>query len=150
MRDIFGFPELKGLVKPSYWGQRRPVRKLAIRRKRVKKRIRPVTRMILSPRLMRRRKRRFFGRRKLTGIEMEHLRRIAGKHGIERDLFDFKAHIDRTLSYPEAKREITRKIRLIAPSRPRVRSIRTKWGELNVRAELGDPFARRRIIELSR
>lgn len=60
-------------------------------------------------------RRRFFGRKSLTGLEMMHLKNIAKKHGVEKDLFDWKAHIDSSLGYHENKTQIEKKILAIAP-----------------------------------
>jgi hypothetical protein len=42
-------------------------------------------------------------RKKLTGVEIENLKKLADKRGIERDLVDFDAIIDPTLNYHENK-----------------------------------------------
>jgi hypothetical protein len=54
-------------------------------------------------------------RKSLTGIELKHLYNLAPKLGIDKDLFDFHAHIDRTLSYGENKTQLINKIRDISP-----------------------------------
>lgn len=69
---------------------------------------------------LRRRIRKVIERKRLTGVEIENIKRIADKHGIARDLFDWKAHIDRTLSYRENVTQITSKIGSISTPRSEV------------------------------
>lgn len=51
-------------------------------------------------------------RKKLTGIEIENLKRIADKNGVARDQFDFTALIDKSLNFQENKANLEPLIRL--------------------------------------
>lgn len=52
--------------------------------------------------------------RAITPLEIEHLKRMAEKHGIERDLIDWKSYIDRSLTFSENKRIVEKM--LLVPS----------------------------------
>jgi len=69
-------------------------------------------------------------RKRLTGVDIENLKKIADRHHVDRDLFDWKAHIDRRISYYENKTAITRKIRDISKDAASVRasSVRVMTG----------------------
>lgn len=64
--------------------------------------------------LLKKRRRRFFGRKSLTGVEMMHLHNVAKKHGLAKDLFDWRAHIDTSLGFQENKTQIEKKIRAVS------------------------------------
>lgn len=49
--------------------------------------------------------------RKMTGIEIRQLKGVADSYGVPRDLIDWEAHIDPSLTYSENKRIITRVVK---------------------------------------
>ena len=53
------------------------------------------------------RHRKIIKRQFMTGLEVENLKRIADRNKVARDLVDWNAHIDRTLTYHENKRRIS-------------------------------------------
>ena len=67
-------------------------------------------------------------RRMNTGLQLFNLRKLMRKHEVPHDAFDVRSHIDRTLRYPENRREIEPRIRILSPKKDEEKHSRV-WHE---------------------
>lgn len=88
--------------------------------------------------------------RKLTGIERMNLIKLADKYGVNRDVVDFEALIDESLTYDENRRILKKKVKVLSrksnmdyePERINADQI-AHLEELSFRASAGDRGALR-------
>lgn len=80
----------------------------------------PIFRGIRKPSARVFRHKRIIKRQFMTGLEVENLKRIADRSNVSRDLVDWDAHIDRTLTYHENKRRISEIVASVSAPSSRV------------------------------
>jgi hypothetical protein len=132
--------------------------KREIRKVRPKKIVKPEIVIVKKPKKIKFRKpKRYIERKKLSGVEIKNLKKLANKYGVEQDLIDWEAIIDRTETYDENKTRVEKLLRKISVRKDMdkrsIREIESELqsdyerhlDELKWRAEQGDPRAKHEL-----